>query len=231
VHTKTVVSLTLAALAIAGCGGSKDNKTTTSASADSSAPAQTSPQSSGSSCQKVSAPSTGARTAKKPHQKLDPGKTYTVTMQTNCGSFSFELDVKTSPKGSASFDSLVKKGFFDKTIFHRIVPDFVIQGGDPTASGTGDPGYKTVDRPSPSQDYPKGTVAMAKAGNEAPGTAGSQFFVVTSDQGGAQLTPDYAVVGHVTKGMDVVDKIAALGSPTEQPTQVVEIEKATVSEK
>ncbi|MFL5824982.1 MAG: peptidylprolyl isomerase [Thermoleophilaceae bacterium] len=230
-QTKTVVSLTLAALAIAGCGSSKDNKSSTSAAAGSTAPAQSAPQTSATACKKVSAPSTGARKAKKPRQKLDPGKTYTITMQTNCGSFSFDLDVKTSPKGSASFDSLAKKGFFDKTIFHRIVPDFVIQGGDPTAGGTGGPGYKTVDKPSPSQDYPKGTVAMAKAGNESPGTAGSQFFVVTSDQGGAQLTPDYAVVGHVTKGMDVVDKIAALGSPTEQPTQVVEIEKATVSEK
>jgi len=231
VQTKTVVSLTLVALAVAGCGGSKNNKGSTSASADSGAPAQTTAQSSGAACQKVSAPSTGERKARQPRQKRDPGKTYTVTMQTNCGSFSFKLAVKTSPKASDSIDSLVKKGFFDKTIFHRIVPDFVIQGGDPTASGTGGPGYKTVDSPSPSQDYPKGTVAMAKAGDEAPGTAGSQFFVVTSDQGGAQLTPDYAVVGHVTKGMDVIGKIAALGSPTEQPTQVVEIEKATVSEK
>lgn len=149
-------------------------------------------------------------------------------MRTSCGSFSFELDPKASPEASASIVSLVEKGYFDGTVFHRIVPGFVIQGGDPTATGTGGPGYRTLDPPGAGTRYPKGTVAMAKAGNEPAGAAGSQFFIVTSDQGGAQLTPVYAVVGHVTAGEDVVDTIGSLGDASERPTRIVEIERATV---
>jgi peptidyl-prolyl cis-trans isomerase B (cyclophilin B) len=121
----------------------------------------------------------------------------------------------------------VKKGFFDGTIFHRIVPGFVIQGGDPTGTGTGGPGYSTVDVPPSDARYTKGVVAMAKAGNEPPGTAGSQFFVVTAED--ARLPPEYALLGKVTSGMDVVEKIGTLGDPqTEQPTKRIVIEKATL---
>ena len=89
--------------------------------------------------------------------------------------------------------SLARAGFFKKTIFHRIVPDFVIQGGDPTGKGTGGPGYKTVDKPPPGTKYTRGVVAMAKTQQEKPGTAGSQFYVVTGADAG--LPPDYAVIG------------------------------------
>ncbi len=150
-------------------------------------------------------------------------------MKTNQGTFSFALDVEDSPNTTASFVSLVRKGFFDGTIFHRIVPGFVIQGGDPTGTGTGGPGYSTVDAPPSDAKYTKGVVAMAKAGNEAPGTAGSQFFVVTADD--ARLPPDYALLGSVTSGLSVVEKIGRLGDPgTEQPTTRVVVQKATVSE-
>jgi cyclophilin family peptidyl-prolyl cis-trans isomerase len=160
---------------------------------------------------------------------LDPAKTYTVTLKTNEGSFSFSLDVKDSPNTTASFASLVKKGFFDGTIFHRIVPGFVIQGGDPTGTGTGGPGYSTVDTPPSDAKYTTGVVAMAKTGSEPPGTSGSQFFVVTGADAG--LPPDYAVLGKVTSGLDVVEKIGALGDPqTEQPTKRVVIQKETLSE-
>ena len=149
-------------------------------------------------------------------------------MKTNEGTFAFALDVKDSPNTTESFLKLVEKGFFDGTIFHRIVPGFVIQGGDPTGKGTGGPGYTTVDVPPSDTKYTKGVVAMAKAGTEPPGTAGSQFFVVTGDD--VQLPPDYALLGNVTSGMDVVEKIGQLGDPaTEQPTKRVVIEKATVS--
>lgn len=168
---------------------------------------------------------------RKPKGKLDPDKTYTVTVKTNCGSFSWDLDLEASPKTSASIVSLAKKGFYDGTVFHRIVPGFVIQGGDPTGSGGGGPGYKTRDIPPADTIYGKGTVAMAKAGSEPAGTAGSQFFVVTADAGGAQLTPDYAVIGRVSKGIDVVDRIGQLGDANEQPTQVVVIEKMSVRAK
>jgi cyclophilin family peptidyl-prolyl cis-trans isomerase len=160
---------------------------------------------------------------------LDPSKTYTVTLQTNEGAFSFDLDVKDSPNTTASFAALVKRGFFDGLTFHRIVPGFVIQGGDPNGDGTGGPGYTTVDVPPSDAAYTRGVVAMAKGGAEQPGTSGSQFFVVTGAD--ARLPPDYALLGKVTKGLDVVEKIGRLGDPsTEQPTKKVTIEKATLSE-
>jgi len=159
---------------------------------------------------------------------LDPAKTYTVTMKTNEGEFAFSLDVKDSPNTTASFASLVNKGFFDGLTFHRIVPGFVIQGGDPNGNGTGGPGYTTVDVPPSGAQYTKGVVAMAKGGNEPPGSAGSQFFVVTGDD--ARLPADYALLGKVTSGLDVVEKIGTLGDANEQPTERVVIAKATLSE-
>jgi peptidyl-prolyl cis-trans isomerase B (cyclophilin B) len=161
---------------------------------------------------------------------LDPSKTYEVTLKTNEGSFSFALDLKDSPHTTASFAALVRKGFFDGLTFHRIVPGFVIQGGDPNGDGTGGPGYTTLDVPPAGARYTKGVVAMAKGGTEPPGTAGSQFFVVTGDD--TQLPPDYALLGKVTSGLDVVEKIGTLGDPsTEQPTERVVIEKATLAER
>ena len=161
---------------------------------------------------------------------LDPGKTYEVTLKTSEGSFSFDLDVRDSPNTTASFAALVGKGFFDGLSFHRIVPGFVIQGGDPNGDGSGGPGYTTVDVPPAEARYTKGVVAMAKAPSGPPGTAGSQFFVVTGDD--ARLPADYALLGKVTRGLDVVEKIGTLGDPsTEQPTKQVVIEKATLAER
>ena len=123
---------------------------------------------------------------------------------------------------------LARSGFYDGTIFHRIVPGFVIQGGDPTQSGSGGPGYKTVDKPPADARYTRGVVAMAKTGAEAAGTSGSQFFVVTADD--AQLPPDYAIVGKVVDGLDVVERIGELGDANQQPTQNVVISKVTVKD-
>ena len=152
-----------------------------------------------------------------------------MTLKTSEGSFEITLDVKDSPNTTASFAELVRKGFFDGLIFHRIVPGFVIQGGRPNGDGSGGPGYSTVDEPPSDARYTKGVVAMAKAGNEPAGTSGSQFFVVTADD--ARLPPDYALLGNVTNGLDVVERIGTLGDPnTQQPTKQVVIEKATLSE-
>ncbi|MCB0831053.1 MAG: peptidylprolyl isomerase, partial [Solirubrobacterales bacterium] len=128
-----------------------------------------------------------------------------------------------------SFAYLTEKKFYDGLGFHRIVPDFVIQGGDPTGSGSGGPGYSVVETPPQDTKYPIGTVAMAKTGSEAPGTSGSQFFVVTGAQG-SSLTPDYAIAGKVTDGMDVVEAIGNLGSADETPTKQVVIKKATLEQ-
>jgi cyclophilin family peptidyl-prolyl cis-trans isomerase len=162
----------------------------------------------------------------RPSSSLDPAKTYDVTLKTNKGSFTIRLDQKQSPHATASFVSLVDHGYLDHTTFHRIVPGFVIQGGDPSGTGVCGPGYSTVDKPPANASYTHGVVAMAKTDTEAPGTAGSQFFVVTADDAG--LPPDYAIIGKVTEGLDVVDRIGKLGDASERPTEKVEIEQATV---
>ena len=179
------------------------------------------------SCKTVAQPAPRATGGQKaPKKSLDAKKTYDVTFETNCGAFTIRLDVKRAPHITASIVSLVKAGFFDKTVFHRIVPGFVIQGGDPTATGTGGPGYSVVDTPPSDLKYTLGLVAMAKTQTEAPGTSGSQFFVVTAKDIG--LPPDYGLVGRVTKGLDVVQLIGTLGNADQQPTRVVEIVRATL---
>ena len=157
---------------------------------------------------------------------LDPNQTNSVVVDTSKGSFTFELATKISPCTTASFAGLVKKGFFDGLTFHRIVPGFVIQGGDPEGTGMGGPGYSTVDAPPKDTQYKKGLVAMAKTQAEPAGTSGSQFFVVTGADVG--LPPDYAVLGNVTDGIDVVEEIGKLGDPNDPsgtPTEPVKINK------
>jgi peptidyl-prolyl cis-trans isomerase B (cyclophilin B) len=221
--------LVLGAVVLAACGDDDDDSS--AQKKESSAPAAQEQQQAG--CKDVEQPPTrDGGGQKKPGKPLDASKAYDVVLQTSCGSFTIRLDQKTSPNATASLASLARAGFFDHTIFHRIVPGFVIQGGDPTASGTGGPGYSTRDRVPSDAAYDPGVVAMAKAGNEPAGTAGSQFFVVTG--AGAGLTPDYALLGKVTKGMDVVQAIGELGDPASggagTPLQSVVIEKATVRE-
>jgi peptidyl-prolyl cis-trans isomerase B (cyclophilin B) len=107
------------------------------------------------------------------------------------------LDVAQSPKTSASFYSLVKSGFFDGLTFHRVAAGFVIQGGDPTGTGAGGPGYTVVEAPPKDTQYVLGDVAMAKTQAQPPGASGSQFFIVTASNAtqSAGLTPDYALLG------------------------------------
>ncbi len=170
---------------------------------------------------------------KAPDGALERGTTYRLELETNCGAFTITLDPKLAPKTAASLVSLAENGFFDGTTFHRVVPGFVIQGGDPTGTGTGGPGYSTVDKPPADTAYTTGVVAMAKTGTEPPGTAGSQFYVVTGQD--AQLPPEYAVLGKVVKGVEVTQEIGELGDPASggsgTPTQPVVIEKATVRER
>ena len=196
------------ALILAGCGatahgrtpqGSSASQAAASASVPSTAASQSATQSSVSGCQQVPAPAprTGER-APQPTLHLDPSKTYTVTLLTNCGTIKIELDAKRAPKTAASFASLVERGFYNDLTFHRVVPNFVIQGGDPNGNGTGGPGYHVVEAPPSDLQYTKGVVAMAKAADEPSGASGSQFFIVTATNAG--LPPDYALVGHVVEG-------------------------------
>ncbi len=158
---------------------------------------------------------------------LDPKRPPTVDVLTNLGRFAIRLDVEDSPCTTSSFAALVRRHFFDGTVFHRIVPGFVIQGGDPTATGTGGPGYTVVDVPPRNSLYTEGVVAMAKAPTEPRGAAGSQFFIVTASDAG--LPPDYAILGVVTKGLKVVERIGRLGNRvTEKPTRRIVVLRMTL---
>jgi peptidyl-prolyl cis-trans isomerase B (cyclophilin B) len=170
--------------------------------------------------------------ADKPSGKLDPSRTYRAVLDTSCGNITIKLDQKTSPKTAASFASLVRQGFYDDTVFHRVVPGFVIQGGDPTGQGSGGPGYSVRDTPPADTAYTQGVVAMAKTEVEPPGTSGSQFYIVTAQDAG--LPPDYAVLGEVVKGLDVALGIEQLGDPASggagTPKRTVLLEKASLDE-
>src|SRR3954451_25087932 len=123
-------------------------------------------------------------------------KKYRLFFPTNLRDVTAQVVPNESPHANSSLVSLAKRGFFDDTFFHRIVPGFVIQGGDPTGTGSGGPAYQTHDKVAADASYVHGVVAMAKAGSDPAGTAGSQFFVVTGED--ASLPPEYAVVGKVT---------------------------------
>jgi peptidyl-prolyl cis-trans isomerase B (cyclophilin B) len=207
------------ALALAACGGSGSHSaTSTAAGATAGTSTAAAPKPAGVSCRTVPVPHPkGPQHLKAPTVKLDPKRTYTVTVATNCGTFALNLDVKHSPKTAASFYSLVKRGFFDGLTFHRVAAGFVIQGGDPAGDGTGGPGYTVVEPPPSGTEYTQGDVAMAKTQTQPRGASGSQFFVVTAanaTQSGG-LTPDYALVGSVVSGLNVVKAIGAL--PTNPP--------------
>jgi peptidyl-prolyl cis-trans isomerase B (cyclophilin B) len=218
---RRLLLLVVLAVAVAGCGSSGKSTTADIPVAGSTQAQTTAPQAAG--CRQVAnAPKPRAPgKQKKPTKPLAANKTWTLEFKTSCGNFTVTLDLKRGPNAAASMVALANAGFFRNTIFHRIVPDFVIQGGDPTASGTGGPGYKTVDKPPKGTRYTKGVVAMAKTPTEPAGTAGSQFYVVTGADAG--LPAQYAVLGRVTKGMASVDRIGKLGDQSEKPTQTVVI--------
>ena len=207
------------ALACSGCGGDDGDTATPPTTTDETA----------AECGSVDAPEPRGDTRQAaPTERLDPERTWTLTFDTSCGTFVVTLDLRSAPGTAASLVQLARVGFFDDTVFHRIVPGFVIPGGDPTQSGGGGPGYSTVDVPEPGARYLRGVVAMAKTTAEAPGTAGSQFFIVTGANIG--LPPEYAIVGNVTDGLEVVETIGKLGDPTsEQPLQPIVVESVTAA--
>jgi peptidyl-prolyl cis-trans isomerase B (cyclophilin B) len=232
--------LTLLAGSVAACGSDDDGDENGSAAATTAAaPATTAEQATTASPETDTAPAGECKTvgtpvpkpdggSQAPEDTLDPAKKYSLVVVTNCGSFTIALDQKLAPNTSASLVALAQAGFFDSTTFHRVVPGFVIQGGDPTGTGTGGPGYSTVDVPPSDAKYTTGVVAMAKTGAEPAGTSGSQFFVVTAADAG--LPPEYAIVGKVTEGLDTVTAIEGLGAGDGPPSKPVVIEKVTVEE-
>ena len=209
-------------LAFTACGGDDEQP-----AASSTATPEDTGGEQGSGCTPAERPVPKDARFEQPKQRLAPGKTYVATVTTNCGAFEITLDSKRAPRTGGSFKSLADKGFYDGLGFHRIVPGFVIQGGDPKGDGSGGPGYSVVEAPPRTLKYVKGVVAMAKTGIEAAGTSGSQFFVVTGEAG---LPPEYALVGKVTQGQEVVDKIGVVPvSPDEQPVEPIVIESVAVA--
>lgn len=209
---RTAAAVTFALVLLAGCGGGGGGSSTAAG-----LPA---------GCSRVAAPAPKQVQLSRPTQTLHAPATATV--ETSCGSFEISLDVARAPKTTSSFAYLARHGVYDDTPFHRIVPGFVVQGGDPTGSGTGGPGY-FVDEPPPRDlAYTQGIVAMAKTSAEPPGRSGSQFFVVTEPDAG--LTPDYALVGRVSSGFDVVQRIEQLGTASGTPKAPVVIRRVSVKE-
>jgi peptidylprolyl isomerase len=161
-----------------------------------------------------------------PEMFIDPEKTYTATMVTNKGTLEILLDPHAAPTTVNSFVFLARWHYFDGIVFHRIIPGFVLQGGDPTGSGAGGPGYRFNDELPKAGRYEVGSLAMANAG---PNTNGSQFFVISGPDG-VRLPPLYALFGKVVSGLDVVATINDVGTPSGKPREDVVIESVTISE-
>lgn len=163
-----------------------------------------------------------------PPMTIDEKATYTADMVTSEGDIQIRLDPTQAPTTVNNFVFLAKEGFYDGLTFHRVIPGFVIQGGDPDGNGTGGPGYAFADELPEAGGYKLGSVAMANSG---PNSNGSQFFIITGPQG-VQLPPSYSLFGQVTKGQDVAEKISTMAAPgTETPEPPVTIEKVTITEK
>ena len=162
--------------------------------------------------------------ANPPEMVIDPTKTYTATIETTAGTMTAQLFASEVPRTVNNFVFLAGEGFYTDVIFHRVISGFMIQGGDPTGTGTGGPGYRFDDE-QVTRQYLRGTLAMANAG---PNTNGSQFFVMHADY---PLPPNYTIFGKLSVGEEVVDAIA--GAPTggqDRPVEPVAIKSVTISE-
>jgi cyclophilin family peptidyl-prolyl cis-trans isomerase len=161
-----------------------------------------------------------------PPMVIDTSKRYTATMVTSKGSMTIALDPQAAPRTVNSFVFLSRFHYYDGIVFHRVIPGFVLQGGDPTGTGTGGPGYKFADELPAAGRYELGSLAMANAG---PDTNGSQFFII-SGADGMRLPPSYSLFGKVVAGLDVVATIDAVGSSSGKPKEKVTIESVTITE-
>ncbi len=206
---------------------------TTAAKTPTSTTPKLPPRSARDGCKAVAAPKPSANPMRRrPRKRLSARRTHIAVLDTNCGTIRILLAVRRAPKTTSSFAGLVRNGFYDGLTFHRIAKpggnDYVIQGGDPLGDGNGGPGFSVVERPGKRTRYIRGVVAMAKTATDAPGTSGSQFFIVTAEQ--APLPPEYAILGRVVGGDTVVRRIARLATDpvSEMPVDPVVIERARI---
>ncbi len=161
-----------------------------------------------------------------PPMFIDPNKRYTAEMVTSKGTLVIALDPIAAPRTVNSFVFLARYHYYEGVVFHRIIPGFVLQGGDPTGRGTGGPGYQFADELPAAGRYELGSLAMANAG---PNTNGSQFFVISGPDG-MRLPPSYSLFGKVVSGLDVVATIDAIGTSSGKPKETVTIESVTITE-
>jgi cyclophilin family peptidyl-prolyl cis-trans isomerase len=223
--TRSFRSLAVLALAVAlvtmlatACSATGGGQVATSSS-PSGQPASVAPSGAAGTCPTAQPPALAA------------GQKRVVTIETAKGTIAITVEADLSPIAAGNFVALAGCGFYDGVVFHRLVPEFVIQGGDPTGTGTGGPGYEIKDEPVIAK-YGRGTVAMART--PAPDSVGSQFFIVLSDQARSALegANTYQIIGTVTAGMDVVDTIAAMpnsGQPNNSALEPVAMDKVTVT--
>ncbi|MDA8290875.1 MAG: peptidylprolyl isomerase [Actinomycetota bacterium] len=162
-----------------------------------------------------------------PPMCIDLSKRYSAVMTTTKGSITFALDAIAAPRTVNNFVVLSRYHYYDGVVFHRIIPGFVVQGGDPTGSGSGGPGYRFEDELPPPGRYEIGSLAMANAG---PDTNGSQFFIVSGAQG-ASLPPAYSLFGKAVAGLEVVSELESVGSRSGKPSERVAIESVEVLER
>ncbi|MFZ5376651.1 MAG: peptidylprolyl isomerase [Patescibacteria group bacterium] len=164
-----------------------------------------------------------------PAMQIDQSKKYSAVLETSAGTIVISLNAAQTPITVNNFVSLAREGFYDNTIFHRTIKDFMIQGGDPQGNGTGGPGYRFNDEPFQGE-YTRGTVAMANAG---PNTNGSQFFIMHADYA---LPKNYVIFGKVEKGLETVDTIAnapvvrGASGELSKPAQAVTVKSVTIVE-
>ena len=190
------------------------------------------PQMKSLSADKTSAPVKKAskQMAEKPKMQIDQNKQYQAVLKTSKGEITVSLNANLTPITVNNFVTLAKAGFYDETVFHRIIKGFMIQGGDPNGNGTGGPGYKFEDEPFKGE-YTRGTIAMANSG---PNTNGSQFFIMHADY---PLPPNYVIFGKVSKGLETVDAIAnvavssSFSGEKSTPVEPVTLESVSIIEK
>jgi cyclophilin family peptidyl-prolyl cis-trans isomerase len=235
-----LIVILLAVLLVLACGKNaplnRDATATTAsvATTPTSTTPAIAPRSARDGCKAVAAPipSQHPPVRRRSGKRLSARRTYVAVLETNCGTIRILLAVRRAPKTTSSFAGLVRNGFYDGLTFHRIAKpggnDYVIQGGDPQGDGNGGPGYSVVEKPSRRTRYVRGVVAMAKTATDAPGTSGSQFFIVTAKE--APLPPEYAVLGRVVGGQTVVRRIARLATDpvSEMPTDPVVMQRVRI---
>lgn len=197
-RTRWIAALAAAVLLV-GCGGAQPR--TPASQGTNQQPAQNQTPA-------ISQPKAAKQWDKPPEMKIDPDKKYTAVMKTSLGDIKIELFAKDAPKTVNNFVFLAREGFYDGVIFHRIIKDFMIQGGDPTGTGRGGPGYRFEDELPVKRSYEPGIVAMANAGRN---TQGSQFFICNGPScKNLDQLPNYTQFGKVVEGMETVAKLSSV---------------------